>query len=145
MLHTIWNNSTIALTSLSSVVLHFERIQVPCTRCSNRRVSTPLPLMWMNYNWYGPRPLNGTLLWHSSRVPAAPAMGDSWKPMKTTLPKEWTITCAQGLMYSTSWPTTRRMNETTCRLSGPTMVWRSPHLTITTIITTPLRMMWLYS
>ena len=82
MQHTIWNNSTILLTSWSSAVLHLERNWVPCTRCLNRRVLTPLPPMKMNYNRCKPRPVNGTLFWHSSWELTTPIMDDSCKTYK---------------------------------------------------------------
>ena len=48
-------------------------------------------------------------------------------------------------MLSTSWPTTRRTNETICRLSDPMMVWHSPHLMTATITITPVMMTWVHS
>ena len=48
-------------------------------------------------------------------------------------------------MFSTSWPTTRRMNETICGLFDPMMVWHSPHLMTATITITPLMTMWVHS
>ena len=140
MLHTTWSNSTIMLTSWSGVVLHLERIWVPCTRCLNRRASTPLPPMKRNCNRCELRPMNGILPWHSSWGQTTPILGDSWKHTKTTSHKAWIGTHTQGQTPSTSWPTTRTTNATTCGLSSPTMVWPSPHVTRPTIIMTPMRM-----